>query len=145
MKTAAEAVCLGLMDGRRTWESLGELLERALGVDARRVPRALSRRLAPLFVDGDGSAVPFGLEVLAAVKSPDPRAGLRPLPGPRVLHWWVTSYCPRRCAYCFARPLHGFEAPDAVVTRSTLRRVFREAASLGAEYLLVQVGEGSGR
>lgn len=139
--TAAEAVCLGLMDGRRTWAMLGEILEGAVGPRGRAVAESAQKRLRLLFADGSGVPVSFDLESLAAVRPPDPREGLRPLPGPRVLHWWVTSHCPRRCVYCFARPIHSQAAPDAVLPRARLQEIFREAATLGAENLLVAGAE----
>ena len=115
------------------WGDAGEgLLESLLG------------RLGPLLENGGANptdskpSVP-DLEVLAGSR-PEGRR-LRTLPGPRVLHWWVTSSCPRRCAYCFAQPRHLGSAPDAVLSRTRLRQLFQEAHSLGAETLLVAGAE----
>jgi pyrroloquinoline quinone biosynthesis protein E len=53
----------------------------------------------------------------------------------------VTRFCPKRCAYCYAEPLLGGRAPDAVLRRDELQRIFAEARSLGAEDLLVSGAE----
>jgi MoaA/NifB/PqqE/SkfB family radical SAM enzyme len=139
--SAAEAVVLGLMDGTRTLDALSELLTCALGETGPQILHTLLTRVRPLLVDGPRRACPYSLECLSQVAPPDPQEGLRPLPGPRVLHWWVTSYCPRRCVYCFARPIFGGRAVDAILTREALQRIFAEAASLGAEALLVAGAE----
>jgi MoaA/NifB/PqqE/SkfB family radical SAM enzyme len=82
---------------------------------------------------------------LDALEDLDPAAaaamGLRSSPGPRVLHWCVTRFCPRRCVYCYAEPLLGGRAPDATLTREELNRIFAEAVTLGAEHLLVAGSE----
>lgn len=140
--TVAEAVVLGLMDGIRSLEELTALLTRAIGKAGTSILHSLFGRLRPLLVDGQRRRWPYSLETLALVAPPDPAEGLRPLPGPKVLHWWVTSYCPRRCVYCFARPvLGGRRAVDAILTRERLQRLFTEAVDLGAEHLLVAGAE----
>ena len=136
-----EAVIVGLMDGRRPIEAIAQALDQALGGAAARWVQLVTARLQPLLVDGQSRPSPYPLESLVQVRSPDPREGLRRRPGPRVLHWWVTSYCPRRCAYCFAQPLLGSGVSDALITRVQLRRVFAEAAQIGAQDLLVAGAE----
>jgi MoaA/NifB/PqqE/SkfB family radical SAM enzyme len=137
--TGAEAVILGLMDGRRSLDELKEVVRAALGTPVLSLLGRLMRRLEPLLADGVPRSWACGLEELAA--SRPERRRLRPLPGPRVLHWWVTSSCPRRCVYCFAEPTLLGSAPDAVLPRSRLREILQEARSLGAETLLVAGAE----
>jgi molybdenum cofactor biosynthesis enzyme MoaA len=129
------------MDGERTSEELVGLLGGAGRPDAASVVAGLLGRLGPLLVDGTPRESSHELESLARVLPVDPDEGLRRLPGPRILHWWVTSYCPKRCVYCFANPTLGGRAEDAVLTRPELRKVFVEAASLGAVRLLVAGAE----
>jgi MoaA/NifB/PqqE/SkfB family radical SAM enzyme len=88
-----------------------------------------------------GVAVNFSLEQLSKVDEQPRLFGLRDLPGPRVLHWTVTRFCPRRCAYCYAEPLHGSEASDSTLTRSDLLRIFEESASLGAQLFVISGSE----
>jgi hypothetical protein len=139
--TPAEAVLLGLMDGTRSWAELRDIFVQAVGAPGLEVAKSVESRLRPLLVDGYRRTCPYDLESLAQVHPPNPAEGLRPLPGPRVLHWWVTNYCPRRCIYCFARPILGGQPADATITRAELRKTFREAASLGTENLLVAGAE----
>lgn len=139
--TAAEAVILGLMDGTRSLGELEEILKQAAGEQGATLLHSLQSRLKPLLVDSQPRRLPFEPQVLAQVLPPDPSEGLRPLPGPRVLHWWVTNYCPKRCVYCFARPILGGQAADVLITRAQLRKIFQEAAALGAESLLVAGAE----
>ena len=73
--------------------------------------------------------------------APEPSEGFRPLPGPKVLHWHVTKYCPRRCVYCYAEPLHGNAALDSTLPRKRLAEIFEEAVSLGAKNLLASGAE----
>ncbi len=139
--TTAEAVVMGLCDGTRSTAELEEILYRSRGPEAVALMWALFSRLRPLLTEGIRRTPPYPLERLAQVGPPVPSDGLRPLPGPRVLHWWVTQHCARRCVYCFARPLHGARAPDATLSRDRLDEIFREAATLGAETLLVAGAE----
>lgn len=136
-----EAVLLGLMDGERHSSDLSAVMRSALGEAGDRLLESLLARFAPLLATGptDATADIPDLELLAT--SHPERRRLRQLPGPRVLHWWVTSSCPRRCAYCFAQPHKLGSAPDAVLPRERLREIFREARSLGAETLLVAGAE----
>jgi pyrroloquinoline quinone biosynthesis protein E len=136
----AEAVVLGLMDGTRSHDELDALLDAALGPEAKPYLVKLRGRLGPLLAEGPPRPCPHALEALARARRPA-HGSLRPWPGPRVLHWWVTSACPRRCLYCFANPVHTGRADDAVLTRDRLREILREAASLGAETLLVAGAE----
>jgi MoaA/NifB/PqqE/SkfB family radical SAM enzyme len=137
--TGGEAVILGLMDGGRSLGELKELVGNALDDPGLSLLDRLLLRLKPLLSDGVRRFWAFELEELAA--SQPERRRLRPLPGPRVLHWWVTSACPRRCVYCFADPTLLGHAPDAVLSRIRLREILREARSLGAETLLVAGAE----
>src|SRR6266545_1812638 len=136
-----EAVTVGLMDGELTADDLVGLLARAGRPDTAPIVPALLGRLGPLLVDGLSRTTRYSLESLAAVLPVDLGEGLRPLPGPVVLHWWVTSFCPKRCVYCFANPQVGAQAPDAVLTRTELQRVFAEGVTLGARRLLVAGAE----
>lgn len=103
--------------------------------------RAIRQRLKPLLTQGAMPNHRVSLEQLASVALPDRRDGVRDLPDPKVLHWWVTDVCPRRCVYCFAAPKHGNRADDATLARERLQDIFAEAASLGARDLLVAGGE----
>lgn len=136
-----EAVTMGLMDGERSSDEIAEFLGGAGRPDATPLVAGLVERLGPLLVDGIPRRSSHELELLASVLPVDPNAGLRRLPGPQILHWWVTSYCPKRCVYCFANPTLGNQAKDAVITRAQLGKVFVEAASLGALRLLVAGAE----
>jgi MoaA/NifB/PqqE/SkfB family radical SAM enzyme len=136
-----EAVVVGLMDGNRTADEIVALLEQAGRSEAATVVAALMARLGPLIVSEIPRQIGHDLQSLASVLAVDPSEGLRRLPGPRVLHWWVTSRCPKRCVYCFADPVLSARADDAVITRAELRKVFFEAASLGAQRLLVAGAE----
>jgi MoaA/NifB/PqqE/SkfB family radical SAM enzyme len=88
-----------------------------------------------------GVDVPFPSERLLTVAATPHAPGMRELPGPRVLHWTVTRYCPRKCIYCYAEPLFGGQALDSVISRQELRRIFEEAAQLGAEHFVVSGSE----
>jgi len=138
---AVEAILVGLMDGHRTEPTLKEDLVAIVGEAAQSwVPQTLLR-LRPLLADGLARSIGLDLRVLAKVAGPDPTDGIRLLPGPRVLHWHVTNYCPRRCVYCYAAPIHGGHALDASISRGRLRAIFTEAVSLGATTLLVSGAE----
>lgn len=132
---------LALADGTKASSQLRSALHSALGDQAIVVFDALFGRLAPLLTHGDIRVIDIQLEQLEQIKPPDPAEGLRALPGPRVLHWCVTRYCPRRCAYCYASPRHGSKAPDSTIGFEALRGVFREAAELGAKCLVLTGGE----
>lgn len=137
----AEAILFGLIDGSRSWAALRDILVQAVGPRGLRLVSSVETRLRPLFVYGQRRTPNYSLDALGSVATPDSAEGLRPLPGPRVLHWWVTRYCPRRCVYCFARPIFGGKSIDAEITRDQLKQVFEEAVSLGTENLLVAGAE----
>jgi pyrroloquinoline quinone biosynthesis protein E len=136
--TASEAVILHLMNGRRTEDELVDAAQAAVGPAAgTMLVREAVGRLKPLLKGRGPRRYRIDPNGLAKAKPPDPGVGIRRLPGPRVLHWSVTQVCPRRCAYCFVDPEHGSRPHDATVTRDELTRIFDEAASLGAEMLLI--------
>lgn len=132
----AEAAALVLMNGRRRWTDLEQALQEGIGEQGVALLRSLRSRLGPVLTGRGAAARPPPGMLPSELLPPDPAEGIRPLPGPRVLHWSVTRYCPRRCAYCYAEPLHGTAAPDATLPRERLRSIFAEAACLGAQYLL---------
>jgi hypothetical protein len=136
--TSAEAVILGVMDGRLTIEELLTTTETALG-DGKGAAVVTSTigRLRPLLVDGVRRTHDWDLAALSRVLPPTRDDGLRRLPGPRVLHWSVTQVCPRRCAYCFVDPDHGSVPRDSVISRDELVDVLEEGAALGTELLLL--------
>jgi radical SAM protein with 4Fe4S-binding SPASM domain len=139
--TATEAVFVNLMDGRRSAAELAALASAALGDSCALGVQHLLERLAPLVHDGPATTRSLSLLELSRALAPDPHEGIRLLPGPRVLHWHVTQYCPRRCAYCYADPLHGSAATDATVPLEVMARVFEEAVDLGASHLLLSGAE----
>jgi MoaA/NifB/PqqE/SkfB family radical SAM enzyme len=139
--SALEAVVIGLMNGRRTNQTLEELMFEIVGHTGVKALKQVINRFKPILVQGLSIRQNASLDELAAVLPPDPSEGFRPLPGPRVLHWWVTDYCPRKCVYCFANPKSGAKATDATLSRDTLQRIFTESASLGTTDLLVAGGE----
>ena len=140
--TASEAVMIGLLNGRRSITSLEQHFAAAFGDAMRPALQYAMDRLRPLLhVGGPAQTCPYGLEQLASVKPPDPVEGIRLLPGPRVLHWHVTQYCPRRCSYCYAEPIHGSQAVDAKIGSDRLATLFREAVDLGADTILVSGAE----
>jgi len=136
-----EAVLVGLLDGHRSWEEVTLHFLEGFGEEVRPAMRYAFERLGPVLHNGVSSGHPYSLGQLGSVAPPDPREGIRLLPGPRVLHWHVTQYCPRRCAYCYAEPIHGSQAPDATISLERLRVLFSEAAELGANTLLVSGAE----
>lgn len=136
-----EAFILGLMNGSRTLAELSSVLALTAEPSGVNALNALISRLGPLLVDGYCRQLPYPPKILVQVKPPDHCEGLRPLPGPRILHWWVTAYCPRRCVYCYVQPKFGFKAKDAVLTLERLKQIFKEASSLGTEILLVSGAE----
>jgi pyrroloquinoline quinone biosynthesis protein E len=129
------------MDGTRSDDELDAILSAANPDTGPRLLAALVHRLGPLLVRGVYRPLEHRLDELAAVLPPDPTSGLRRLPGPRVLHWTVTRFCPKKCVYCYAEPLFGGRARDAVIRRDELARIFAEARSLGAESLIVSGSE----
>lgn len=139
--TKVEAIIMGLMDGSRTKEQLSHLLDSALGESGNRALYFFLDRWGAFLVDGFRRQLPYSLEGLSRVTTPSPREGLRPLPGPRVLHWWVTDYCPRQCVYCFAKPKRGSRAQEEQLSRNQLHHIFKEAANLGTKHLLIGGGE----
>jgi radical SAM protein with 4Fe4S-binding SPASM domain len=139
--SGAEAVVLGLMDGTRSGSAIAETLTAAGIDDGDRLVDHVLFRFAPLLKDGYLRRRPYPLEVLARVSPPETAKGPSHFPGPRVLHWQATMYCPRRCAYCYARPKYGGGAPDSTLSRGRIRELLREAKELGAEKLLISGGE----
>lgn len=139
--TGIEAFILGLMDGSRSIEELSSLLTSVIGDIGANALNSFIARLGPLLVDGHSRQIPYSLETLAQVRAPDIGERLHSFPGPQVLHWCVTDYCPRHCAYCFAQPKLGNQAKDSILTRDQLKQIFKEAASLGAKSLLVSGAE----
>jgi pyrroloquinoline quinone biosynthesis protein E len=139
--SAAEAVTLALMNGERTDVELNRLLTSALGDRGRTLLDRVRSRFCGLLSATARRPGDPDIAVLARAADPDPAEGLRRLPGPRVLHWAVTQYCPRRCVYCFAEPLHGARALDSRVSRERLNEIWREARSLGADLLLAAGAE----
>lgn len=139
--TAFEAIVLALADGERTWQSLLSLLAASRGPEAPEAAEQVAGRLQALLTSGVRRTSPVDLESLAAALPPSRTSGLRARPGPQVLHWWVTSSCPRRCVYCFAEPTLSARAPDATLPRERLHELFLEARSLGGESLLVAGAE----
>lgn len=103
--------------------------------------RRVELRFSSLLLPNRGIATQISFEELGAIEAPSSQSTLRELPGPRVLHWHVTRYCPRKCVYCYAEPLHGGRAEDAIISRKNLARIFAEAAALGAEHLVVAGSE----
>jgi radical SAM protein with 4Fe4S-binding SPASM domain len=139
--TAPEAVMIGLLDARRTAASLEQTFVAAFGEYMRPAFQYAMNRLGPLLCTEPSRAGSYTLHQLASVQQPDPREGIRLLPGPRVLHWHVTQYCPRRCSYCYAEPVHGSQALDATIDGNRLSTLFREAVDLGAQTILVSGAE----
>lgn len=141
--SAPEAVAVGLMNSRRTTADIKALMKTIAPADGGIALDQVLSRLEPLLsLDTKVQTQPsVSLSLLASVLPPESASGIRSLPGPKILHWWVTSVCPKRCAYCFADPIHGGKADDALLSFGTLERIFRESASLGADQLLVAGGE----
>lgn len=141
-----DAVVLKLLAERHLADleaGLGEVEEAmraAMGESGASVVRKVHRRFESLLWP-NGMAAPMTLDDVGAVSPTPARTGLRDLPGPKVLHWWVTRYCARRCAYCYAEPLFGGRASDAALTRAQLQGIFLESAALGANHLLVAGAE----
>jgi hypothetical protein len=122
-------------------EQIKQIFSSVLPKGGETLVRRVEARFLPLLAPGRGIAAPTEFQDLATVVTPDPKKRLRELPGPKVLHWWVTRYCPRKCVYCYAEPLHGGSADDAAIARSELARIFAEAATLGAEHLVIAGAE----
>ncbi len=138
---AHEALVIGLMDGLRTNAMIREFMIKIAGLQGSQALDQVMVRLKPLLTSQTQRSSTLSLEQLASVSEPSQRNPLKSLPGPRVLHWWVTDICPRRCVYCFANPILGSKALDATISRESLKNIFLEASSLGAEMLLVAGGE----
>lgn len=116
--TRLEAVILKAFEGGVSADGAARLFGSALGAQADSVIRRVEARFDALLKPGRGIAVPVELGGLRDLDASAARAlGLREHTGPRVLHWCVTRYCPRRCVYCYAEPLLGGRAADAVITR----------------------------
>ena len=117
------------------------ILAAAAGDAADAIVQRVEHRFGALMTPPAGISVPFPLERLMTIDGARGSHGLRDLPGPRVLHWTVTRYCPRKCVYCYAEPLAGGQALDSVIGRAELANVFEEAASLGAQHFVVSGSE----
>jgi MoaA/NifB/PqqE/SkfB family radical SAM enzyme len=139
--SSGEAVTIGLLDGTRTSKEVEVLLGTALQDAGQRLFRTVVGRLQPLLRNGPARKADISLKRLAGVTAPEPSQGFRLLPGPKVLHWHVTRYCPRQCVYCYAEPQRGNIALDSTLPRKRLAEIFDEAASLGAKNLLASGAE----
>ena len=139
--SSGEAVALGLMNGTRSLDSLRSIFAEALPQHGNLLLSTVMARLKPLLSESIERTDYPPISLLAKAIDPEPIEGLRRFPGPRVLHWAVTRFCPKRCAYCFAEPVQGGRAKDAVITRIQLERIWKEAVELGGEYLLVAGAE----
>jgi len=138
-----EAVTAGLLNGTKCRQEVMSTMFRIAGDVGQRTANTCLVRLRPLLVESEEGCrtdLPE-LDALAQVANPNRRDAPRTLPGPRVLHWWVTNACPRRCVYCFANPDHTGQTEPRLIERRRLQELFQEAASLGAEQLLVAGGE----
>lgn len=95
-------------------------------------------RLRPVLIESDGTdpLCPDSTGLRRHILG-----GMRPLPGPKILHWAVTDVCPRRCVYCFANPRHGSSASDSTLRRDRLSELLVEARSLGAQGILLSGSE----
>jgi MoaA/NifB/PqqE/SkfB family radical SAM enzyme len=133
--TKGEAIAVYLVLTER--ENASSILEAAAGPAGLQWLHRAEARLSPLLRPDVGISSELRLQDLERTLPPDPGEGWRPLPGPRVLHWCVTKYCPHRCVYCYAEPTLGADAKDSVITRAELLRIFREAAVLGTKTFLV--------
>ena len=134
-----EAAVLKLRDAHgfeHTREVLESITPSANGIIAR-----VRHRFDALLTLERGIDIDFSLERLLSVDDRPGIAGLRDLPGPKVLHWTVTRFCPRQCVYCYAEPLHGSEAKDSTLPRSDLARIFDESAALGAQLFVISGSE----
>ncbi len=121
-------------------DEVEEMLHEAVPLQAKQLLLRVESRFHSLLQEGRGIHIPFTFEELDTTR-PLEDSLLRDIPGPKVLHWWVTRYCNRRCVYCFAEPFHGGHAPDATITRAELHAVFQESATLGCERVLIAGGE----
>jgi radical SAM protein with 4Fe4S-binding SPASM domain len=136
-----DAIVLKLLADGRSLTEVEKLFARSMDNGSRSIVNKVHGRFAPLLKPGCGVAAPIALEDLAAVDVSPSNGGIRDLPGPKVLHWAVTRFCPRRCVYCYAEPEFGAAASDASLTHGELVRIFREAVELGAEHLLAAGAE----
>jgi ribosomal peptide maturation radical SAM protein 1 len=135
-----EAVVLKLWAGHSPDETR-LILATAAGDTAAGILEHVEHRFGALMKHGRGISVPLSFDRLMKIDQRGRSLGLRDLPGPRVLHWTVTRYCPRKCIYCYAEPLAGGQALDSVIERAELASIFEEAASLGAEHFVVSGSE----
>jgi radical SAM protein with 4Fe4S-binding SPASM domain len=136
-----DAIVLKLLADGRSVDDVGQLLAGSIDDDARPIVQKVHGRFASLLKPGCGIAAPIALEDLGRVDASPSNGGVRDMPGPKVLQWAVTRFCPRRCVYCYAEPEFGGVASDASLTRAELVRIFREAVELGAEHLLAAGAE----
>jgi MoaA/NifB/PqqE/SkfB family radical SAM enzyme len=139
--TRLEAIALKLIAEGLPTQEAEKVFQDVVPLSASALVQRVDARFSPLLKQGRGVATSVSFEKLASVSAPDSKVTLRELPGPRVLHWHVTRYCPRKCVYCYAEPLHGGRAEDAIISRVELARIFAEAAVLGAEHLVVAGSE----
>jgi MoaA/NifB/PqqE/SkfB family radical SAM enzyme len=135
-----EAVVLKLCAGHSPDEARS-IVATAAGGAANGILERVEHRFGALLKPGRGISVPLSFDRLMKIDQAKQSPGLRDLPGPRVLHWTVTRYCPRKCIYCYAEPLAGGHALDSVIERAELAGIFEEAASLGAEHFVVSGSE----
>jgi MoaA/NifB/PqqE/SkfB family radical SAM enzyme len=134
-----DAIALKLLADGCPPTEVERVLSSSLGRDAHHLIRSVHARFQSIL--RSGVAAPVTLADLSDVQPTSARGGVRDLPGPKVLHWSVTRFCPRRCAYCYAEPEFGGHAIDAALTRHELGRIFQEAVELGAEHLLAAGAE----
>lgn len=139
--TRMEAATLKMIAEGGTPSDVRNALQEVMYSNPDVVVDRVEMRFSSLLRSSRGIATPVSFDQLQCVEPPDGTAALRELPGPRVLHWHVTRYCPRKCVYCYAEPLHGSSAQDATISRGELNRIFAEAAILGAEHLVVAGAE----
>lgn len=139
--TKLEAAALKMLAEGNVVSDIEGVFQEVVGSGATALLRRVDLRFSSLLLPGRGIATHISFEELGSVESACSHTALRELPGPRVLHWHVTRYCPRKCVYCYAEPLHGGRADDAIISRGDLSRIFAEAATLGAEHLVVAGSE----
>jgi radical SAM protein with 4Fe4S-binding SPASM domain len=135
-----ESVILKLWAGHSPEQSRS-ILTTALGGAAESIVQQVEHRFGALMKPGRGILIPFSSDRLMKIDETKGSRYLRDLPGPRVLHWTVTRFCPRKCIYCYEEPLYGGRSLDSVITRPELHRIFMEASSLGAEHFVVSGAE----
>jgi MoaA/NifB/PqqE/SkfB family radical SAM enzyme len=134
-----EAIVLKLQ-AAHGFEGMRQILD-SITPSADVIVARVRHRFDALLARSRGIAVHSQLEELFDLEDGPGLSSLRELPGPRVLHWTVTQFCPRKCAYCYAEPLLGSHAKDSTLPRSDLIRIFEESASLGAQLFVVSGSE----